>query len=124
VTAQQADLALANTVSNPQPHLGDTITFTITLSDLGPSNASGVTVTDLLPAGLTAVTASPSSGSYSFATGLWTVGTVTPAVAQTLLLQATVVSPSAQTNTASISHADQFDPSTTNNSASVSETPQ
>jgi uncharacterized repeat protein (TIGR01451 family) len=124
VTPQQADLTLTGMVSNSQPHVGDTITFTITLSDLGPSSATGVTVNDLLPAGLTAVAASPSQGSYSFATGLWDVGTVTPSVVQTLVLQAKVVSASPQTNMATIGHADQFDPNTPNNSASVTETPQ
>src|SRR5262249_40664175 len=43
---------------------------------------------------------------------------------QTLTLTATVDSPNAQTNTATISHSDQFDPNTANNSASVTETPQ
>ena len=35
-----------------------------------------------------------------------------------------MVSPAAQTNTATISHADQFDPNTANNTASATETPQ
>src|SRR5262249_56981290 len=56
--------------------------------------------------------------------GVWTVGTVTTATPQTLLLRATVASTTAQTNTASISNSDQFDPVTTNNSASATETPQ
>ena len=37
---------------------------------------------------------------------------------QTLMIQATVVSPDPQTNTATISDADQFDPNLANNSAS------
>ena len=44
--------------------------------------------------------------------------------AQTLSITATVVSHAAQTNTAAISHADQFDPNTVNNTASATETPQ
>src|SRR5262249_25162870 len=47
--------------------------------------------------------------------------TATP---QTLTLRATVASPIAQTNTASISHSDQFDPDAGNNRASATETPQ
>src|SRR5262249_56177259 len=46
---QEADLALAKTVSNSHPNVGDTITFTVTLTDNGPSNATNVQVTDLLP---------------------------------------------------------------------------
>ena len=56
--------------------MGDTITYTVTLIDDGPDAATGVTVTDLLPAGLTFVSATPSQGTYDPATGLWTVGTV------------------------------------------------
>jgi uncharacterized repeat protein (TIGR01451 family) len=123
-TPQQANLALAKTVSNPTPNVGDTITFTITLSNTGPDAATNVTVTDLLPAGLSFVSATPSQGSYNSTTGLWTVGTATTGTPPTLLLQATVASPTPQTNTATISHTDQFDPNTANNSASATETPQ
>ena len=75
-TPQQADLALTKTVSDPTPNVGDTITFTVTLTNQGPDAATGVQVTDLLPAGLTFVSATPSQGSYISGTGVWTVGTV------------------------------------------------
>ena len=123
-TPQVADLALAKTVSNPTPNVGDTITFTVTLTDAGPSAATGVQVTDLLPAGLTFVSDSPSQGTYTPGNGVWTVGAVTPGTPQTLMIVATVVSPTAQTNTAAIGHSDQFDPNAGNNTASATETPQ
>ena len=63
-TPQQADLAVAKTVSNPTPNVGDTITFTVTLTNAGPDAATGVEVTDLLPAGLSFVSATASQGSY------------------------------------------------------------
>ncbi len=40
------------------------------------------------------------------------------------MIQAKVVSPDAQTNSATITHSDQFDPDTGNNTASATETPQ
>jgi uncharacterized repeat protein (TIGR01451 family) len=123
-TPQRADLALSKTVSNPTPNVGDTVTFTIALSDRGPDAATGVTVSDLLPAGLTFVSATPTQGNYNSATGVWTVGTVTTATPQTLTIQATVVGPGTRTNKASVSHSDQFDPDPTNNTTSVTETPQ
>ncbi len=119
-----ADLAVAKAVSGSTPNVGDTVTFTVTLSDLGPDAATGVQVSDVLPAGLAFVSATPSQGSYSSASGVWTVGTVTTTTAQTLRIEAQVVSPDAQTNTATISHSDQFDPVTGNNSASATETPR
>jgi uncharacterized repeat protein (TIGR01451 family) len=98
----QADLGLTKTVSNASPNVGDTITFTVTLQNSGPASATGVTVTDLLPPGLTFVSATPSQGTYSSGTGAWTVGTVTTVTPQTLAIQAMVASPAAQTNTATI----------------------
>ena len=74
MTPQQADLALTKTVSDPTPNVGDTITYTVTLTDNGPDAATNVQVTDLLPAGLVVVSASTEPGSYNPATGLWTVG--------------------------------------------------
>src|SRR5262249_20874773 len=124
VNPQQADLAVGKTVSNPKPNVGDTITFTVTLTDNGPSNATNVRVTDLLPAGLTLVSASPSQGTYTAATGLWIVGSLAKGAQATLTLTATVVSPFTQTNTARISAADQFDSDAGNTPASPAETPQ
>src|SRR5262249_21969412 len=114
-TPQQADLAVSKRVSDATPILGEALTYTITLTNLGPDSATNVTVQDLLPAGLSFVSATPSQGTYNNTNGLWTVGTVTATTPQTLIIHATVVSASAQTNTATISHSDQFDPNTGNN---------
>jgi uncharacterized repeat protein (TIGR01451 family) len=121
-TPQQADLQLAKTVSTAAPNVGDTITFTVTLTNAGPDAATNVTVADTLPVGLTLLNSSPSQGTY--AGGIWTVGSVAFNASATLTLQATVISPNSQTNTASVSHSDQFDPNTANNTASATETPQ
>jgi uncharacterized repeat protein (TIGR01451 family) len=122
-TPQQADLALSKTVSNSTPIVGDTITYTVTLTDHGPDAVTNVMVTDLLPGGLNFVSSSPSQGTYNSTTGNWMVGTVTTSTPQTLIIAATVVSPGTQTNTATVSHVDQFDPNIANNSASATETP-
>jgi uncharacterized repeat protein (TIGR01451 family) len=120
VDPQQADLSVAKTVNDSTPSVGDTITFTVTLTDNGPFDATGVQITDLLPAGLTFVSANPSQGSYNPATGLWNLGMVASGANATLTVQALAVSPGAETNSATISHADQFDLDITNNTSSVS----
>ncbi|MFI5371444.1 MAG: DUF11 domain-containing protein, partial [Candidatus Eisenbacteria bacterium] len=58
-----SDLGLGMTVSNPKPNEGATVSFTITLSNAGPDTATGVAVTDLLPAGLLNQSATASQGS-------------------------------------------------------------
>src|SRR5262245_57556461 len=123
-TPEQADLSVSKAVSDATPNVGDPITFTVTLSDQGPDDATGVQATDLLPAGVSVVSATPSQGSADSPGVLLTVGTVRPCVPQTLSIAAAVVSPTAPTTTATISDADQFDPSTANNTASATETPQ
>jgi uncharacterized repeat protein (TIGR01451 family) len=56
--------------------IGDQVTFTLTLNNLGPNTADGVHVQDLLPAGYAFVSATPSQGTYTSTTGDWNVGTV------------------------------------------------
>ena len=85
-------------MSDPRPNVGDTITFTVTLSNNGPDSATNVQVTDLLPAGLTFVSATPSQGTYDPVTGVWAVGTVTTAPL-TLTIEALVAGPALQTLT-------------------------
>jgi uncharacterized repeat protein (TIGR01451 family) len=117
----EADLALNKTVDNATPNVGDTVTFAITLTNNGPDTATNVTVSDVLPTGLTLLSSHPSQGTY--VGGVWNVGTVTTSTAPTLTLTAKVVSPKAETNTATITHSDQFDPDPGNNSSSVTVTP-
>src|SRR5262249_16019553 len=85
---------------------------------------TSVTVQDTLPAGVSFVSATPSQGSYTPSTGVWDVGTVTPGTPQTLIITATVNSPTVGANTASVSHADQFDPNLANNSGTASVVPR
>ncbi len=113
-----ADLSVSKTVNTITPNVGDTVQFTIAVNNAGPSSATSVVVNDLLPAGLTFVSATASQGSYLGTTGVWSVGTVTPAASATLTIRATVTSAAAITNVALVS-ATEPDPASGNNSASV-----
>src|SRR5262249_47333212 len=100
VNPQEADLALSKTVDDPTRTVGHTVIYTLTLTTAGPNTATDVVVADPLPAGLASLPAAELVGTYDSATGVWTVGTVTTATPQTLLVRARVVSANAQANTA------------------------
>ena len=133
LTTRAADLAVVKTVSDAAPNVGDTITFTITVTNRGPDAANAVEITDAFPtAGLQLLTATPSQGAYDTGTGIWTVGTVDvgPGAAQTLTLAARVLAPAlntvppAQTNVARVTKANEYDPNPGNNTGSATETPR
>jgi large repetitive protein len=119
-----ADLALAKTVSNPSPNVGSTVTYTITVSNAGADSATGVSINDLLPAGLNYASDTPSQGTYNSGTGVWTVGTIANGANATLAIDAEVMGTVAITNIATVKALDQRDPITTNDTAQVSITPQ
>jgi uncharacterized repeat protein (TIGR01451 family) len=118
VTATDTDIRVTKSASTLAPVAGQTMTFTLTASNLGQINATGVQVTDLLPAGLTFVSA---SGSYTSASGLWNIGDLNAGTTATLTLTVTVdigVSGSL-TNSATLSAVSPTDVVPANNSASV-----
>ena len=132
ISTREADLAVAKTVSNPTPNVGDTITFTVTVSNLGPDSANNVQITDYFPvAGLQLLSAVPSQGTFNTGTGVWTVGTVDVGVAaaKSLLITARVLAPAvntvppARTNVATVTRADEYDPNPGNNTGTATETP-
>ena len=76
-----ADLEVDKEVDRHDALVGETLTFTVRATNRGPSPATGVTIADALPAGLSFVSAAPSQGSYDTATGIWTVGALDSACA-------------------------------------------
>ncbi len=123
---QQADLAVTDFVSNSTPNVGDQIAYTVTLTNNGPNTATNVALSDLLPAGLTFVSAGTtvSQGTYNGFTGVWDLGSLADAGAATLVIEAQVASPNPQTDSISITHSDQVDPILTNNMASATVMPR
>ena len=67
--AAVADLSLAMTTSASTVQVGDSLTYTITASNQGPSPASNVQISVPLNAGLSFSSASTTQGSASFASG-------------------------------------------------------
>jgi len=70
---QSVDISVDKTVDNAEPAVGSQITYTITATNNGPGDATGVVVEDILPDAVTYVS-DTSGGDYDTSTGLWTVG--------------------------------------------------
>ncbi len=115
VVGNDADLVTGKTVDNGTPNEGDTIIYTLTLTNNGPAQATNLSITDLLPAGVTYVS-DDGAGAYVSGTGLWTIGTLNNGATATLNITATVdvgTSGSTITNTITVVSADQTDSNTT-----------
>ena len=125
VPTAMINLSLTKTASNLAPSVGSSLTFTVTLANAaGLSAATGVQVSDPLPAGYTLVSATPSQGSYVSATGLWTVGGIASGSSTTLSIVATVNAVGPYANTAEVTAADQQDINSTPNNHVASEDDQ
>jgi uncharacterized repeat protein (TIGR01451 family) len=112
-----ADLAVSKDVSALTPAEGDTITYTIQITNIGSNAATGVVVTDLLPTGVTHVS-DDSNGSYNPADGSWNVGDLNVGESVILHITATVdvgTAGTTITNIATISAVHQTDPNPNNN---------
>ncbi|HUQ34396.1 MAG TPA: hypothetical protein VM095_19905 [Pyrinomonadaceae bacterium] len=119
-----SDLSLTKVTNNSGNGLGTNATFTVTLTNTGPSDATGVTVRDQLPAGLTYMSSTPSVGSYNSGTGVWTVGNVASGVSPTLVIVARIDALGSITNTAQVTASNQPDPDSTPNNNVASEDDQ
>lgn len=115
-----ADLSITKTVSNSTPYISQTVTFTLTASNLsGPGNSFNTVVDDLLPSGYTFVSASTVTGSYNAGTGVWDIGTLNVSTTATLSITAVVNITGDYSNTATIT-GDVIDNEPINNTATSS----
>ncbi|PRB10646.1 DUF11 domain-containing protein [Microbacterium sp. MYb62] len=119
-----ADLAITKTLDTAPLVAGSPVTFTIGVTNNGPQTATGVTVTDPVPAGMTDVTASSAGESCTVTTVVVCTVPDMP-VGQSVQIQMTgTLDPSSDpgsslSNTATVSGT-RTDPDLRNNTASVS----
>ena len=127
-----ADTAIKKAITTPSAEEqgtfdfapGKEITYTLTLTNNGPSVATGVTASDKLPAGVTFVSAE-GDGSYNAETGKWDLSNLTIAKDEVKTITITVRITgegvgSLITNVATITHQDQYGDNPTNNESSAS----
>ncbi|MCB0598733.1 MAG: DUF11 domain-containing protein, partial [Phaeodactylibacter sp.] len=109
------DLELEKSVNNTAPQVGSSVTFTVALTNQGPSTATNVAVTDQLPSGYSYTGFATSQGTYNNATGIWTVGTLAAGQTVTMTLTATVNATGDYMNLAEVTAVDQDDADSTPN---------
>lgn len=109
----QADLMVSQTDGKTSVVPGTINTYTITVTNNGPSTVVSFTLTDVIPASLLGATfGAPSSGSYNVSTGLWSglnlasgnsvtitlTGTISPTATGSITNTVTVKTPSGMTD--------------------------
>jgi uncharacterized repeat protein (TIGR01451 family) len=102
------DLEVTKVVAPGTVAPGENTTWTMTVINQGPSNATGVELADVVPSGITYVNHS-GDGTFDPATGLWVVGELAVGERATLELVTTVEDAGAFTNTIEVTAADQED---------------
>ena len=115
-----ADLVVG-LIATPNPVIvAGNLTYTIAVTNFGPSPATGVTVTNILPAGVSLVSVIPSQGTTSISGGtvVCNVGALAKDASVTVTIVGTANSPGTITNTV-YAAANEADPYAGDNSASA-----
>lgn len=109
-----SDLSITKSLDNYVPIVGSTVIFNLTAQNFGPSAATGVVVTDIIPSGFTLVSATPSIGNWSVPN--WSIGNLANGQTATINIAVTVNPLGSHRNTATIA-GNQTDPYPKNNRA-------
>ncbi|MEP3050883.1 MAG: DUF11 domain-containing protein [Erythrobacter sp.] len=132
-----ADLVTQKTLdsgASATPDNNDTVTFDITVTNNGPGVANNVTLTDLIPSGLTPTSNNgdiigdtfSSGGSYNATSGVWSAGRLAAGDSITLTVEGTVdpdlLGETVITNTTTAATSDNDDPEPTGNDLTESVT--
>ncbi len=130
-TTPQPDISVKKTISTQSPTLGQDVTYTIKVKNDGTAGATGVELTDILPAGVTLKTVTVAVGTTSATTIgngttlLWKVGAVGASPTElTMIIVATVTSRGLWFNTAEITKEIEVDFDSTPNNHDINEDDQ
>ena len=110
-----SDISLVKTVNDLNPTTGETVTFSLTIHNDGPSDATGIDVTDIVPDGYGAIAAISNGGSVTGNTITWNNLAVVNGADLVLTFTAEVLTTGTNTTTsyynrAEITGADNVDP--------------
>ncbi|MBD2194135.1 MULTISPECIES: DUF4114 domain-containing protein [Calothrix] len=124
IAPDSADLELTLAVDKENPNVGDQLTFTLTITNKGTGIASSIKVANLLPTGLSFISATPEQGTYDSITGVWDVGNIRDNVSRSLTIIANVETANALINKAEVTGVSETDPDSTPNNNNPNEDDQ
>jgi large repetitive protein len=115
---QKANIQVQKLASSAAVTAGGQVMYTLVVNNNGPSDATGVIVSDAVPAGLTLASAQPSQGSCSLSSATCNLGNIADGGSAQVLVTANVASTASGsiTNCATAT-GDQQDPNAGNNHA-------
>ncbi len=123
--ANSADMAIIKTAT-PSPTVadGDTITYSLAVTNNGPATATSVIVMDPLPPDVTWLSDSTTQGTCSQAGGTVTcmLGSMAKGATATVTILTLAGAPGTATNTATVSDPNETDPNPANNTSTQTET--
>jgi uncharacterized repeat protein (TIGR01451 family) len=114
-----ADIAVTKSATSKKVKLNEQVIFTVEIINNGPDNATGIVISDILPAGLTYISHQTGKGSYNQETGQWTLGALDNGESSTLTLTSTAVQKGRITNSAVKTASTPTDPNTGNDTDST-----
>lgn len=115
-----SEIAVTKAVSSERVRVGDQVTFTVKASNSALNSiATGVVLTDVLPPGLTFLSATPSAGTFDAGTLVWTLGDLFPNASETLAFRVRVDQPGVFVNTATRTGGSEPDITPNNDSATA-----
>ncbi len=117
-----ADLIVTQSADQVRYTSGDTVHMTVNVQNAGPYATSGVTLSHLVPPGLSVVSRTPNQGTFDTAFNTWTIGELASGASATLEIEANIL-PVTFSNTffvqANILESDVSDPNLNNNAHSL-----
>ena len=111
IVISQVDFQLVSTqinIGNPQADVGlsevgsfngNTVTFIVTATNNGPNTGTNIVINDAIPAGLSNVVVTPSTGT-SYSNGVWTISSLADLATATLNITGTSIPKSTTINNA------------------------
>ncbi|WP_341228078.1 DUF11 domain-containing protein, partial [uncultured Arcticibacterium sp.] len=117
INQQEADLSLTKAVSDATPNVGDEVTFTIQITNVGPDAATNVELEDYLPIGYSGIANITGGGIYQNDSITWRIDTLMSGADSTLTFTAMVNAPTGANdeykNTTQVTKVDQYDSDST-----------